>query len=317
MLKIDKCKHLLFRYILGAFFISTPSGYIGSALCNESVSDELSPSSYVQSFLQDYTSKEAELIHEDAKNVKSLCFRDIEAATGNPEYIATAGGPGASKSTILETYLQDKKNYAYLDPDQRALRYMTNTYLQEFTNYKLSQNSDQEKLLQDAYNKWRGASNFIASTLLNEAYAGGYNIAHGTTSTSPYVSSLYKNLKNKSYRIVLLLCHSNDENRINALNYRAEKQNFCQVDPQDIVNKGKMFPERFKDYFQYADEIHFYWTDNFKEGSKQAGSIVRGSDIKVNDSSAMEKFRQQYEKDRQSLNIRETLSLSELMKQFK
>jgi hypothetical protein len=31
-----------------------------------------------------------------------------------------------------------------------------------------------------AYEKWRGASNYIASSLLNEAYDKKFNIAHGT-----------------------------------------------------------------------------------------------------------------------------------------
>lgn len=316
MLKYYDYKRLIFRFFTGVFFLS---GFFGNTcqVYSDSRSAELVPNGYVKDFLKGYSKEETDLIFEDSKNIKSLCFRNIISAKGQPVYVATAGGPGASKSTILETYLQDKPNYAYVDPDQRALRYMINTYLQEFTNYKTSKTPDPKKCLQDSYNKWRGASNFIASSLLNEAFSKGYNIAHGTTSTSPHVTGLYKNLKDKSYKIILLLSYSTDENRVNALTHRAEKQNFCQVDPDDIVKKGKMFPERFKDYFQYADEIHFYWTEKFDKGSIYAASLVKGAPIKIYDAAAMEKFKQQYEHDRKALNREEILPLEKLIKEFK
>lgn len=316
MLKNYNCSRFIFKFFIGVSFLFGLFGYI-SPTSSKNASLELVPSGYIQDFLKGYSEEELKLIHADYKNIKSLCFHNITSAKGKPIYVGTAGGPGASKSTILENYLQGKSNYAYIDPDQRALKYMINTYLQEFTNYKMSQVTDPTKLLQGAYNKWRGASNYIASSLLNEAFANGYNIAHGTTATSPHISSFYKNLKDKSYKIILLLCYSTDENRVNALNHRAEKQNFLQVDPEDIVKKGKMFPERFKDYFQYADEIHFYWTDKFNEGSKHAASLVKGSDITIHDTAAMEKFTQQYEHDRKALNEEETLTLKTLIKEFR
>lgn len=316
MLKSYKIKKFISKIFLAVFFLFGYFGYTNQAYSNPGI-HELVPGNLIKESLKGYTEEEIKLIYEDYRNIKSLCFRNMTSAKDNPIYIGTAGGPGASKSTILEYYLRDKPNYTYLDPDQRALRYMINTYLQEFTNHKISQIADPTKLLQNAYNKWRGASNYIASSLLNEAYANRYNIAHGTTATSPHISSFFKNLKNKSYKIVLLLCYSTDENRVNALNNRAEKQFFLQVDPDDIVKKGKMFPERFKDYFQYADEIHFYWTDKFNEGSKHAASLVRNSDIKIHDAAAMEKFTQQYEHDRNALNKNEIFPLEVLIREFK
>ena len=148
----------------------------------------LIPNDFVQSHLKDYSEEETNLITDDLSDIRQLCFRGVSGPNGTKVYVATAGGPGASKSTILETYLHDKPNFAYLDPDQRSLKYMINTYQQEFTNYNIAQASGIKPLLQKAYDKWRGGSNYIASTLINEAFSNGYNIAHGTTSTSPHVN---------------------------------------------------------------------------------------------------------------------------------
>ena len=71
--------------------------------------------------------------------------------------------------------------------------------------------------LQKAYEKWRWGSNYIASTLINEAFEKGYNIAHGTTSTSEHVAKIYEQLKKNNYKITLLLCNSTDKNRVASL----------------------------------------------------------------------------------------------------
>gem|GEM_PF-568559 len=273
----------------------------------------LIPNGYVQSFLKDYAENEKELIKDDLENVKKLCFRGIAVTQGQKAYVATAGGPGSSKSTILEVYLHDKPNFAYLDPDQRALKFMINTYLQEFTNYKIRQTPDMKALLQKAYDKWRGGSNYIASTLINEAFEKGYNIAHGTTSTSEHVAKLYEQLKKNNYKITLLLCNSTDKNRVASLQYRFKNQCFCQVDPDDIVKKGKMFPERFPVYFQYADEIHLYWINDFLKGAVLAATLIKGHKMIIHDKSAMAKITKQYEKDRKGKPLE---SLQDLIKKF-
>ena len=264
----------------------------------------LIPSEYVQNFLKDYSQTEAELITDDLNNIRQLCFRDITVpANGEKMYVATAGGPGASKSTILETYLHDKENYAYLCPDQRAIKFMINTYLQDFTNYKIREASNLNALLQSAYDKWRGGSNYIATTLVNQAYEKGYNIAHGTTSTGEHVAKLYQKLKEKGYKITLLLCNSTDENRVKALEHRVKTQCFCQVDPEDIIKKGKMFPERFSAYFQYADELHLYWIDDFQKGAILAATLTKGKKMIVHNAEALQKFTEKYDHDRKDKKL--------------
>lgn len=285
------------------------------SLSQKAMADQpsLIPSDFVQSFLKEYSQNEKELIKDDLENIRKLCFRGISAAEGQKTYVATAGGPGSSKSTILETYLVDKPNFAYLDPDQRALKFMINTYLQEFTNYNIRKVKDMKVLLQQAYDKWRWGSNYVASTLINEASAKGYNIAHGTTSTSEHVTKLYEQLKKNNYKITLLLCNSTDKNRIASLQYRFKNQCFCQVDPKDVIKKGKMFPERFLVYFQYADEIQLYWIDDFLKGAVLAATLIKGQPITVHDKGALQKITKQYDHDRKD---KELEPLQDLIKKF-
>ena len=258
--------------------------------------ESLVPKDIVENLKKAYSPKEMSLINIDLKNIRETSFLGKVRPTINPIYVATAGGPGACKSTILETYLHDKQNFVYADPDQRALKYMINTYYQSVTNYEISK-LPYGVALKNAYSKWRDASNYIAYLILNEAFADGYNIAHGTTSTSSAIGSLYKKLKQKNYKIVLLLCYATDATRIAA---DAQRQGFFQAAPEDIINKGKMFPERFPIYFEYADEIHLYWTDNCLNGSKHVATYNKSQGFVVRNSEAMSCFIKKYDEDRKS-----------------
>jgi len=260
---------------------------------------DLIPKSFVGSFLKDYSEEERDLVEEDLSNIIKLCFRHKSPATGQPIYVATAGGPGAGKSTILETWLQCHPDFVYADPDPRALKFMIETYLQSLTYYKISKTSSYEDLLQTAYHKWRAASNYIACTILNMAFQKGFNITHGTTSTAKEVAELYKRLKEKNYKIILLLCGSSDQNRINAIRHRAKTQGFIQNSEQDAIQKGKLFPERFPIYFQNADEIHFYWTEDFSKGNIKAGTFSKKEGLTIENQQAYNSFVKNYEDARQ------------------
>jgi len=284
-----------------------------------SLSEVFIPQEVVQKFLNGYSESELELIQDDLTNIRKLCFRNTTPMmSGEKIYLATAGGPGAGKSTLLEIYLRNKKNFVYLDPDQRALRFMINTYLQEFTNAKVSENkvhtrTDWMKLLDKAYTKWRGSSNYIASTLLNEAFKEGYNIAHGTTSTSDQIGSLYQKLKDKEYKIHLLLSYATDDNRVKSLEHRTNNQNFTQNQPNDSVIKGKLFSDRFPIYFQYADEMEIYWVDHYLENATLAATLIRGKGMTVHNQNALKKFTEQYDDDRKNKPLK---PLKEYMEDF-
>lgn len=292
------CKSIDKKFIIIAFTVSLISPF-----CYASVQTLLA-TDYINKLLSGYTKEQVALIQEDKNNIQKLVFRGITPPKEKPTYIATAGGPGSNKSTLLEKYWANKKNYVYLDPDQRVLKLMINTYSQEFTHDKISEagiktRKGWEDYLYKAYTKWRNASNYIVSQLLNEAYAKNDNILHGTTSTSPQVENLYKNLKIKDYKIVLLLCYSSDENRMNALKHRTEVIGSYRLVPEEIVSKGKIFPERFPIYFKYADEIQLYWIDNFLNGEILAATLNKNSkSIIIHNEKAMEKFRSKYNEDR-------------------
>jgi hypothetical protein len=224
---------------------------------------------FLQDFLKTYTKDEQQLIEKDLEALTAYSFykRSPESLAQKPVYLATAGGPGASKSTVLETYLQANQlqNYIYTDPDQVALRKMNFTYRDWVSNFNLAKSRSYKEAYTAAYHKWRWASNYIAHSIFQEAFLKGYNIAHGTTSTSPHIAELYEKLKNR-YKIELLLCYAPDKTRLQAVQIREREQAFVQADPKEVISKGKDFSKRFPIYFQYADKLTFYWQNELKNG---------------------------------------------------
>lgn len=70
--------------------------------------EDLIPAKTIQNLLSQYSLVERADIEKDYKNIRKLCF----SQANNPKrliYLATAGGPGASKSTILESYLRNHR----------------------------------------------------------------------------------------------------------------------------------------------------------------------------------------------------------------
>lgn len=260
------------------------------------------PSTVIEKNKENYSDNEIKLINKDYENIKDLIFRDKNPSEF-PIYVATAGAPGSCKSTILENYLSDKQNFVYIDPDQRVLKCMINTYLQSCSSYMFSKDSV-FNVLNTAYIKWRGASNYIACGILNEAFSLKCNIAHGATSTNMIaIESIYKKLKMNNYKIILLLCYSNDEARINTIYYRLKNQGFIQSTYEDLINKGKFFPECFPIYFKYADEIKLYWTEDFIKGSINAATYTKKLGLLIHDKEALNSFIKKYDKDIKELNI--------------
>ena len=290
------CKYLLQQIPL---CITSIIGFVSAA--GEQTKFEIEslfPQNMVEKLLETYSEKEKNLIFNDLKNINNLCFQDKEPSIETERiYVATAGGPGACKSTILENYIQNKPNFVYVDPDPRALKFMINTYYQSITYHQISKNRSYQDLLKNSYNKWRWASNYIAYTILNNAYNKGYSIAHGTTSTSPTINLLYKKLKQEKYKIILLLCYTSDDARIKALEHRAHVQAFVQSSAEDTINKGKIFVEKFPTYFEYADEINLYWTQNFLQGSIHAATYKKETGLIIHDKEALNFFTKQYNLD--------------------
>jgi predicted ABC-type ATPase len=260
----------------------------------------LIPLSVVNDNLKAYSKEEIPLIQEDLSNIRKLVLRGKKKSK-HPFYIATAGGPGSSKSTILETICHEDPaitNVAYIDPDPQSLRLMINTYLtQSLSFYKISKEKSFEETQRNAYNYWRAASNYIAQTLLNKAVDGKYNIAHGTTSTAPVVEKLYQTLKKHGYTIHLVLCYAPHQARGASIDHRVKTQANYQSTPEDAIAKGKMFAERFPVYFKYADTLRLYWTCHFSTGSKEVARLEKGK-LTIKDEEGYQMFVKQYEEDR-------------------
>lgn len=257
----------------------------------------------ISTHLETYNAIEREWIAQDLNVVKSVYFHNAEApnASRAPLYIATAGGPGARKTTILERFLKAHPEWAhfvYLDPDHRALKFMVHTYYsRSLTAYHIGENDYYISVLQQAYEKWRPASNFITLTLLEEAFRQRFDIVHGTTFTGAHTPAYLQALKKAGYRIVLLLCSCEDEVRREAIHYRDEILKFYQSTPEDAVVKGKLFALRMPHYFAYADEIHLFWSDAIFARERLAATYESGL-LSVKDADALEHFIDKYNRDR-------------------
>lgn len=225
---------------------------------------------FVESKLTTYNVAEKALILNDLTTITSLSFHSAKREDA-PIYLATAGAPGSGKSTTLETYLQKDgyKHFVYVDPDQMALRNMLYTYLSNLRTLDFATAESNHAALKTAYEKWRDASNYIALNIMNSAFVADennkrYSIAHGSTSTSPATRENYTELKKAGYKIILLLCYAENDTRLHLNSIRETQQGFVKITSEDMINKEVLFPKRFDLYFEFADEIHFFWNNSLE-----------------------------------------------------
>lgn len=192
--------------------------------------------------------------------LKDETFADADK---KPIYLFTAGGHGAGKSTVLESELERSEiHYAYIDPDRRGLQRMQATYLVDVEAGVPSE---------EAYNKWRGASNFISNTLMAIALDQGYAIAHGTTMTSPHTAKALNAVKEYGYERHLLHITCPDIVRVAANRIRQEK--IYQCTEEDLIEKGKAFFERYDDYLNNTDQISFFYRSSLEETTLAAVKV--------------------------------------------
>jgi hypothetical protein len=255
--------------------------------------------------LETYTHDEIRLLDKDLAVVRNICLDDT-CNTDTRFYLATAGAPGARKTTILERFVANHPEYAqgvYLDPDPRTLKFMVHTYYaQSLNSLVISQTQDYDLVIKNAYNKWRAGSNYIVLKLFEEAVALGRSVIYGATSTGSHIPVFFSKLKDNGYQIVLLLCSCPDVVRYEAVKYRNQVVRFYQSSPEDAVAKGKLFSQRMSAYFAYADLLYFYWSDDLFSPERLA-AVWQNGKLEVHDSEAMQRFVEKYEADRQELLI--------------
>lgn len=252
----------------------------------------LVPQEIVESHLKGYGAETLELIEKDRDVVSKALFYG-KTPVENPEYLATVGGVGASKSTILDRYyLMKDPNYVLSDPDQGALVRMIYTYIPGKSFGHFAMGVSVKKVLEGLYDKWRGASNYISNDILNKAYQGRYNIAHGTTSQGMPVAS-YQKLKENGYRIHLILCAAPDATRQSAVEHREKYHAIVQSTADDWLSKVDVIYKRLRDYFDHADQLDIFWTQDFEQGSILAAVFKKGR-LTVKDKKAYEAFLDDY-----------------------
>lgn len=255
----------------------------------------------ISSHLKSYNEAEKTAIEKDLAVVRDICFGNAEPLDGHtPLYLATAGGPGSRKSTILEKFIDSHElaNGVYLDPDHRALRLMVHTYYNQSLNFRMiAAGKNYDVVLQAAYEKWRGGSNYITLTLMEEAFKQRLNIIHGATSTGNHIASFYDALKKAGYRIELLLCSCDDLVRDDAIEYRNKEIRFYQASPEDIAEKTARFSEKMPLYFQYADKLYFYWSGDLFQPERLA-AVLNGNSFEIHDFEAYIQFVGKYELER-------------------
>ena len=260
----------------------------------------------IDTHLKSYTDEEKGSIEKDLQVVRSVCLSNLNerSAGKKPFFIATAGAPGARKTTILERFLKNNPEFdsaIYLDPDPRALKFMVHTYYsRSLSPLVAGENPSYTVTQKNAYEKWRGGSNYITLKLMEEAFAKRMDIVHGSTSTGEHISSFLTKVKGAGYNVIFLLCSCEDSFRHNAIQYRNNEQKFYQSTPEDAVSKGKMFPRRMLAYFAYGDELHLYWSDDLAT-PEQLAAVFKDGKTDIINREAYSKFIAKYEADRVNL----------------
>lgn len=218
----------------------------------------------------------------------------------SPVYLAEAGPPLSGKTTLGEQWANaNPQRYgqaAQIDPDRKGLKFMMHAYQGYLTADRMVANApDFPSAQQRAYNIARPASNYVTLEMLNTAGEAGFNIRHSTTMTSPHVGSLLGNVKDLGYDIDLLLCWSPDDVRAEAARYRASEQANYQTTPEDVVNKGIVFPQRFGNYFAQGNNVGLFWRDSFTSNARLA-AFYSGGEETIYDENAFRAFQDQYQR---------------------
>ena len=209
--------------------------------------DHFFPAQAIKAFLKGYSDEDLQLIFEDFFELKESVF---QKADRRPLFLVTAGSPCAGKSTLLERYLEKSDvHYAYIDPDRVCLFHMTRTYVAD---------RNKGKTPLEAYNHWRGASNFISNTLMAFALSEGYATALGSTMTSPYSYKAFQGVRGYGYKEHILHVSCPDDLRV-ASEKKRRDSGVVQCDEDDLRAKGVMFYQRLDDYLKHADTMEIYY----------------------------------------------------------
>lgn len=219
--------------------------------------------------LTPYTEQESENVQNDIRDIYRTIL-DENPSKGNLAII-TAGAPGAGKTTLLQ---QDREQnlkrgdcYAYICPDDVCLPNQTRTYIAD-----IESNDPTETAKQNAYTKWRPASNAATHLILGNLIREKYSFYFGTTSSGKATKNFFAFLKERGYKIRLLHISCSDDVRWKSV----ENHMLLHTTEQDVREKGELLPQRINDTFlAYADGIEFYCRDDVQENATLAAIWLR------------------------------------------
>ncbi len=179
------------------------------------------------------------------------------ATKGGRQLTVTTGGPGSGKTTLIREFQKNGgplANTVHVDSDE---------ILKLFRPYNklVDALGDTDTGRAIAYVYWRQASIYMMNTILNRLGQDGYDIAVGTTATSPAIKFLYDNARKDGYGINVIMCHANEETRLSGVAARFQQER--RFTPEaDVKEKGnRLFPAIVKTHFENADRLSLYWRD--------------------------------------------------------
>lgn len=256
--------------------------------------------------LLSHRDKIMQLIALDEEIIKQFAWMNVERPQGRaPFYIGTCGGPGSSKSTTLDQVLESDpqafENVVKVDPDPWGLARMTflSGFLLSFGEIAKF-DGHYEVAQRRFYDVGRPASNYSTLRVLNDAVHRGYDVAHGTTMTSPHVGGLLQSIKGAGHDIHLLVCSASDELRMELVQHRIGKQGNYQSTPEDVRNKGILLPQRMPIYFEAADTLLLFRKDKPFESANCIAQYADGQKG-ILDQTGYNAFIQQYHQAYQTL----------------
>ena len=211
----------------------------------------------MRKLLDKYSEADLKLIYFDFCEIREQTFKN---ASKGLDYMVTAGGPAAGKSTILENILEKKHLppednldtsvvRAYIDPDRSCMRQMEHTFKNDI--------STDTRDPQQAYEHWRDASNFLANVYLAIALDKGYAIAHGSTMATPFAKNAMTSIKNVYNYTVTIIHVTCDENLRAESEKRRREGGIFQCTDIDFGERQKMFFTLLGDYISCANKVLF------------------------------------------------------------
>ncbi len=225
-----------------------------------------------------YTLEERGVIQQELSRLFNTLSGGCVPKQGCKTFTLTAGAPGAGKTTLLNRY-QQNLGAVYADPDETVLKAMV-PYLEDVSKTDIF----------TAYTKWRWASNYISTSLMNMAAERDLDIVHGITATGPAVSTLYENVRRAGYEIHTLIVGASEQVRLESARRRFEVEHSRATSPADLIEKGRLFYECLPVYFEKSDRLSVFWRDAADHNSPVLAATAEKGQVTIHNADALRAF---------------------------